>query len=206
MCTRALAIGADGHAALSGPGRMAQFVPRILHSAGRMPRSATAWNPLAIIGPKDAKRRLAQVHRLLQHRIEHRRQVAGRRIDHLQHLGSRGLLLQRLPLLGDQPRVLHRDHRLGGEVLQQRDLLVGERPHFLAIDREHPSNALVLAQAHPSSVRRRPVRRSRATASRLPYTSRLASVVGCGQRRSPSAIRPISDTGRPVGGCMTNSA
>ena len=34
-----------------------------------------------------------------------------------------------------QPRVLHRDHRLGGEVLQQRDLLVGERPHFLAVDR-----------------------------------------------------------------------
>ena len=26
----------------------------------------------------------------------------------------------------EQPRVLHRDHRLGGEVLQQRDLLVGE--------------------------------------------------------------------------------
>ena len=38
--------------------------------------------------------------------------------------------------LGDQPRVLHRDHRLGGEILQQRDLLVGEWPDLLAIDRD----------------------------------------------------------------------
>ena len=44
------------------------------------------------------------------------------------HLGGRGLLLQRLALFGHQPRVLHRDHRLRGEVLQQRDLPVGERP------------------------------------------------------------------------------
>ena len=78
---------------------------------------------LAIIGVQDAERGSAQPHRLFQHRIEHRRQIAGRGIDHLQHLGGRGLLLQRLALLGDQPRVLHRDHRLGGEVLQQRDLL-----------------------------------------------------------------------------------
>ena len=34
-----------------------------------------------------------------------------------------------------QPRILHRDHRLRGEVLQQGDLLVGERPHLLAVDR-----------------------------------------------------------------------
>ena len=36
--------------------------------------------------------------------------------------------------LGDEPRVLHRDHRLGGEVLQQCDLLVGEWPDLLAVD------------------------------------------------------------------------
>ena len=49
--------------------------------------------------------------------------------------------------LGDQPRVLHRDHRLRGEVLQQRDLLVGERPDLLAIDRDDAEQRLVLAQA-----------------------------------------------------------
>ena len=70
--------------------------------------------------------------RLLQHRVEHRREVAGRAIDDLQYLGGRGLLLQRLARLGDQPRILHRDHRLRGEILQQRDLLVGERPDLLA--------------------------------------------------------------------------
>ncbi len=41
---------------------------------------------------------------------------------------------KRLARLGKQPRVLHRDHRLRREVLQQRDLLVGERPNLLAVD------------------------------------------------------------------------
>ena len=35
-----------------------------------------------------------------------------------------------LAQFAEQPRVLHRDDRLGGEVLQQRDLLVGKWPHF----------------------------------------------------------------------------
>ena len=33
----------------------------------------------------------------------------------------------------NQPRVLHRDHRLRREVLQQRDLFVGKRPHLLTV-------------------------------------------------------------------------
>ena len=33
----------------------------------------------------------------------------------------------------NQPRVLHRNDRLRGEVLQQRDLFVGERTHLLAV-------------------------------------------------------------------------
>ena len=59
----------------------------------------------------------------------------------LQHLAGRGLLLQRLgQIVGalaqfvEQPRVLDGDDGLGGEVLHQLDLLVGERPHLLAID------------------------------------------------------------------------
>ena len=38
--------------------------------------------------------------RLLQDRIEYRREIAGRGIDDLQHLGSRGLPPQRLVALG----------------------------------------------------------------------------------------------------------
>src|SRR5262249_3972702 len=55
--------------------------------------------------------------RLFQDRIEYRRKIAGRRIDHPQHLGSRRLPLQRLAGFGQQPRVLHGDHGLGREVL-----------------------------------------------------------------------------------------
>jgi len=43
------------------------------------------------------------------------------------------LLLQRLARLGDQPCILHCDHRLGGEVLKKCNLLVGERADFLAV-------------------------------------------------------------------------
>ena len=64
---------------------------------------------------------------LLQHRVEHRREVAGRGVDHLQHLGGRGLLLQCLALLGHQPRVLDRDHGLIGEGADEFDLPIGER-------------------------------------------------------------------------------
>ena len=80
-------------------------------------------------------RGLAQPHRLFQHRVEHRREIAGRGVDDLQHLGGRGLLLQRLALFGDQPRVLDRDHRLISEGADEFDLPVGERFHPLA--REH---------------------------------------------------------------------
>ena len=92
-----------------------------------------------------AKRRLAQPHRLLQHRIEHRRQITGRGVDHLQHLGGRCLLLQRLALLGDQPRILDRDHRLIGEGADEFDLPVGKRLDPLA--RQHDgSDRLTFAQ------------------------------------------------------------
>ena len=59
----------------------------------------------------------------------------------LQHLRGRRLLLQRLgEIVGalaqllEQPRILDGDDGLAGEVRDQLDLLVGERPHLLAID------------------------------------------------------------------------
>src|SRR5215472_14062770 len=59
---------------------------------------------LAFISPQDAERGLAQVQRLVQHRVEHRSEVAGRAVDDLQNLSGRGLLLQGLARLGDQSR------------------------------------------------------------------------------------------------------
>jgi hypothetical protein len=52
-----------------------------------------------IIGPKMAIRGVAEMYRFVEHRIEHRLQMAGVGIDNLQHLSGRGLLLQRLALL-----------------------------------------------------------------------------------------------------------
>src|ERR1043166_10310847 len=71
-----------------------------------------------------ALHRAAEDVRLLQYRFENRGEVAGRRIDDPQHLGRSRLLLQGLARLGHKPRVLHRNDRLRGEVLQQRDLPV----------------------------------------------------------------------------------
>ena len=87
----------------------------------------------SIIDMQHAKGGLAKARRFFEHRVEHRREVTGRGIDDLQDLGGCGLLLQGFARLGDQPRVLHRDDRLRREVFQQRDLLVGERPHLMAV-------------------------------------------------------------------------
>ena len=48
-------------------------------------------------------------------------------------------------------RVFHCNDRLRREVLQQRDLLVRERPHFLAINDKNSDEGLVLPQGNPES-------------------------------------------------------
>ena len=73
---------------------------------------------IAVVRAKRTTNRFAEPHGLFEHRVEHRREVAGRGVDDLQHLGGRGLLLQRLARLGQQPCILHRDHRLRGKILQ----------------------------------------------------------------------------------------
>ena len=95
----------------------------------------------------------AQPHRLFQHRIEHRRQIAGRGVDDLQHLGGRGLLFQRLALFGHQPRVLDRDHRLIGEGADKFDLPVGERLDPLAREQMTPIASPSRSSGTPSEVR-----------------------------------------------------
>jgi hypothetical protein len=79
---------------------------------------------------------LANAHCVRQHRLKDRFQLAWRAGDHTQHLGGRGLLLQRFRELAgaclhlvEQPHVLDRDHRLVGEGSEQLDLLVGKGLH-----------------------------------------------------------------------------
>jgi hypothetical protein len=64
--------------------------------------------------------------RSLRDRLEYRLHVGRRRGDHLQDVGRGRLPLQRFLGLVEQPCILHRDHGLGGEVLKQRDLLLGK--------------------------------------------------------------------------------
>jgi len=47
-----------------------------------------------------------------------------------------------------QTCILHRNDRLGGETLQQHDLLVSERTDLLAVDGEGTENRIVLTQWH----------------------------------------------------------
>src|SRR3954452_22220229 len=90
----------------------------------------------------------AECVRLVQDRVEYRREVAGRGIDDPKHLGGRGLLLQSLARLGDEPRVLHRNDRLRREILQQRDLLLGKGPDLAAIGGNRAEQPVVLEQRH----------------------------------------------------------
>ena len=71
--------------------------------------------------------------------VQHLIEVGRRGGDGTKHVGRGGLLLQRLAQLSvallqllEQPGVLDGDHRLVGERLQQRDLLLAERAHLVA--------------------------------------------------------------------------
>ena len=68
--------------------------------------------------------------------MEHRLKLARRAGDDLQHLRGGGLLRERFAQLAEQPRVFDGNHRLGGEVRQEFDVLVGERAYLPAVDRE----------------------------------------------------------------------
>ena len=110
---------------------------------------------VAFAKPQVAELGFADAGRIFQHRLEYRLQLAGRAGDDLQHFGGRGLLLQRLgeivgalAQLVEQPRVLDGDDGLGGEVLHQLDLLVGERPDFLAEDGDGADQLIVLEHRH----------------------------------------------------------
>ena len=119
-----------------------------------------------LVGAAEARHRLHQ-------RVENRLEIDGRAADDLEHVGGGGLLLQRLAKSSvraqflEQPRVLDGDHRLLGEVAHQLDLLVGERPHFLTVNRdgadqfvfpEHRDDDEVRAPAKIGQSRRRPDR------------------------------------------------
>ncbi|MGC2122413.1 MAG: hypothetical protein WA652_06120, partial [Xanthobacteraceae bacterium] len=108
---------------------------------------------LAIIEDQIAKIGLTDSGSVLQDRLEYGLQLALRGADDSQHLGGRGLLLQRLSeIVGalaqfiEQPRVLDGNYRLIGEVVDQRYLLVGKGANFQPIDAKYAFEFVVLEQ------------------------------------------------------------
>ena len=75
---------------------------------------------------------VAQPHCGFNQRVEHRLQIEGRAADHLEHVGGRRLLLQRLAQLVEQARVLYGDDGLLSEVAQELDMFVAEWFDLLA--------------------------------------------------------------------------
>ena len=71
----------------------------------------------------------------------------------------------------EQPRVLDGDDGLGGEVLHQLDLLVGERPDLLAVDEDSADQLVVLEHRHANG-------RPRAAEPRCRADHRFSSIVG----------------------------
>src|SRR5262249_24921988 len=119
-------------------------------------------------------------------------QLAGRAADDLQHLGGRGLLLQCLgEIVGalaqfvKQAGVLVGDHGLAGEILDQLDLLVGERLSLLAIDIDSADQTVLLQHRH---------REDGAIAPELDAhdESRIALDVGLLRRNVRNVGRPLS--------------
>src|ERR1700756_1456070 len=53
--------------------------------------------------------------------------------------------------IGEQPRILRRDDRLRREVLQQRDLLVRERPDVLAVGGQNAEKRIVFDKWHKNA-------------------------------------------------------
>src|SRR6516225_10620613 len=88
--------------------------------------------------------RLAKASGRFDERIQYRLKIEGRAADYLEHVGGRGLLLQRFPQLVEQAGVLDGDDGLAGKILDQRDLLVGEGANLLAIDFDGPDQLVIL--------------------------------------------------------------
>src|SRR5215471_14229480 len=102
-------------------------LPQHVGKGARQSADGNRAEPLAVIKLQAALCDTAETVRFFQYRVEHWREVAGRGIDDLQDFSGRGLLLQRLARLGQEPRILDRDHRLVGKRTDQFDLPLGKR-------------------------------------------------------------------------------
>ena len=78
-------------------------------------------------------------------RVESQLQVGRRRGDDAEDFRRGSLLLQSHARLGQEPRVLHSNDGLRREILQERDLLVGEETNFLPVQHQRAEQSIVSA-------------------------------------------------------------
>ena len=78
--------------------------------------------------------------------VENGRQVKCRAANGLEHVRRPGLLPEGFAKLIEQSRVLDSDDGLVGKILEQRDLIVGKRPHLLAVDIDHAEEFFIATQ------------------------------------------------------------
>ena len=95
--------------------------------------------------------RLAKPDRQFDQCVQHCLQVEGRAADDLEHVGGRGLLLQRLAQLVEQPSILDGDDGLSGEVGEQLNLLGRKWSHLLAVNGKGADELILLKHGHDDS-------------------------------------------------------
>ena len=109
---------------------------------------------------------------------------ARRRIDDLQDLGGRGLLLQCLAGLGDQPRILDRDHRLVSKGTDQFDLALAERLDPLPRQADGADHNALAQQRHAQA--------GTNSAGVAPAAHQTPRPAISGITRASSAVRPVT--------------
>ena len=99
----------------------------------------------------DSEFGLANPRRVLEHLLKYGLDIIRKHADEFENFGCRTLLIEGfLKIAGfglhlvEQPRVLDRDHRLVGEVLDKLNLSLSEWSHLLAVDDDRPNQRALL--------------------------------------------------------------
>ena len=113
----ALQCSASGNASTSGFERI--LSGPVLELAGKTIVCSYSIKSIIVELRNDGLLGFAQSRGRFDKRSQHGIQVECRAADHLEHIGGRGLLLQRLAQLIEQSRIFDRDDGLRGEVREQ---------------------------------------------------------------------------------------
>ncbi len=175
----------------SAPEKISEFGRRTVRRGGAeaLPVEEEQHRDLRLAKPGDA----------LEYRPIDGLEVARGTADDAKHLRGRGLPLQRLLGLVEQPHVLDRDHGLVGEGLEQVDLALWRLAGLRPVDADDAHRHAVLQHRradHAPPAAGLGDRRASRTADRTRRLRSQASFAPGSPARRWSARRPASGTGR----------